>query len=74
MTEVVSADISGNTMLLGHIALGIYTLSLTAGLFVLNGTANKVRLFHRVSTVILMVIEAAGIGCVLYYFITHGIV
>lgn len=54
-------------MLLGHIALGIYTLSLTIGIYILHNLAGKTAWFQKIVTWILVGIEIVGIGCVLYY-------
>jgi len=55
-------------MPLGHIALGIYTLSLTFGIYILYNMTGKTAWFHKIITCLLVVIEIVGIGCVLYYF------
>ncbi|PIR39765.1 MAG: hypothetical protein COV35_00755 [Alphaproteobacteria bacterium CG11_big_fil_rev_8_21_14_0_20_39_49] len=54
-------------MLLGHIALGIYTLSLTIGIYILHNLAGKTAWFQKIITWVLVAIEIAGIVCVLYY-------
>lgn len=54
-------------MLLGHIALGIYTLSLTIGIYILHSMADKTAWLQKIVTWLLVIIEVAGIACVLYY-------
>lgn len=54
-------------MLLGHIALGIYTLSLTLGIYILHHLEDKTAWFQKVVTWILVAIEITGIACVLYH-------
>lgn len=65
-------------MLLGHIALGIYTLSLTIGIYILHNLAGKTAWFQKIVTWILISIEIVGIACVLYYlgnvYQTEGVV
>ena len=54
-------------MPLGHIALGVYTLSLSVGIYILHNLAGKTAWFEKIVTWILVTIEIAGIACVLYY-------
>jgi len=54
-------------VLLGHIALGIYTLSLTFGIYILHNLSGKTGWFQKTITWILVAIEVVGIGCVIYY-------
>ena len=54
-------------MLLGHIALGIYTLSLTFGIYILHNLAGKTAWFQKIVTWVLVTIEVIGIACVVYY-------
>ena len=54
-------------MMSGHIALGIYSLSLTIGVYILFHFSEKDALFEKVVTWILVGIETVGIICVLYH-------
>jgi hypothetical protein len=54
-------------MIFGHIALGIYSLSLTIGIYILFHLSEKDALFEKVITWILVGIEVTGIICVLYH-------
>lgn len=54
-------------MMSGHIALGVYSLSLTIGIYILFHLSEKDALFEKVVTWILVGIEVTGIICVIYH-------
>lgn len=56
-------------MLLGHIALGVYSLALTFGFFVLHAAAAKFDRLHKVALWILMAAEIAGLLCLIFHFL-----
>jgi hypothetical protein len=56
-------------MLLGHIALGVYSLALTLGIFVMHAAAAKIDRFHQVALWILMAAEIAGLVCLVFHFV-----
>jgi len=56
-------------MLLGHIALGVYSLALTFGIFVMHAAAAKIERFHKMALWTLMAIEIAGLLCLVFHFV-----
>ena len=56
-------------MLLGHIALGIYSLALTCGIFVMHAAAAKIDRFHKGVLWTLMAVEIAGLLCLIFHFL-----
>ena len=61
----------GTDMLLGHIALGIYTLALSAGMFVLHHPSIRLGRFHKAALWGLVALEIIGIACIFYHFAVH---
>lgn len=66
-------DVMGTEMLLGHIALGIYTLALSAGIFVLHHPAIRLGRYHKAALWALVALEVVGIICIFYHFAVNVI-
>ncbi|EJI85169.1 MULTISPECIES: hypothetical protein [Alishewanella] len=56
-------------MLLTHLVLGLYSLALTAGIYVHHQLKTQGHAMQHLALVLLLLIEAAGLVCIFYHLL-----